>query len=60
MDFRVDVRPSLSPVVVAKYLDGRGTPSKRCKFRQIRQQLQQASTRARNHLTDSAGCSTSA
>ncbi|MEO6808407.1 MAG: serine/threonine-protein kinase, partial [Isosphaeraceae bacterium] len=55
MDSRVDVRPSLSPIVVAKYLIGRDSPGKRRKFRQTRQQLQEASTHARDHLTDSQG-----
>lgn len=55
LDSRIDVRPSLSPIVVAKYLLGRDSPGKRRKFRQTRQQLQQASTYAQNHLTDPQG-----
>ncbi|MDB5350889.1 MAG: protein kinase family protein [Planctomycetota bacterium] len=55
LDEGTDVRPMLSPVVVAKYLAARSSPPKRKRFRQIRQQLQQASVYATQNLTDEQG-----
>jgi hypothetical protein len=55
LDAKHDVRPMLSPVVVAKYLIGRSTTAKRRRFRQLRQQLQQASEHAARHLSDEQG-----
>jgi serine/threonine-protein kinase len=52
---RIDVRPALSPVVVMKYLACRDTPAKRKRFRQVRQQLQQASPYATKYLCDDQG-----
>ena len=43
LDQRIDVRPALSPVVVAKYLSWRDTPPRRRLFRQTRKALQEAS-----------------
>jgi serine/threonine-protein kinase len=51
----IDVRPALSPVVVMKYLASRDTPAKRKRFRQVRQQLQQASPYATKYLCDDQG-----
>jgi hypothetical protein len=55
LDTRPDVRPSLSPVVVAKYLLGRDTPLKRKAFRTTRSHLQKASAYARDHLCNERG-----
>jgi predicted Ser/Thr protein kinase len=55
LERRPDVRAALSPVVVLKYLAARDTPGKRKRFRQIRQQLQQASPYADKHLVDDRG-----
>ena len=55
MEARPDVRPGLSPVVLAKYLAGRDTPAKRKRFRQARLLLQRASPYAEAHLTDERG-----
>ncbi|CAN5890801.1 hypothetical protein BH23PLA1_BH23PLA1_04540 [soil metagenome] len=55
LDDRTEIRSMLSPVVVIKYLQGRDTPAKRKRFRQVRQQLQQASEHARKQLTDDRG-----
>ena len=55
LEDRPDVRPMLSPVVVAKYLAARSTPAKRKRFRQLRQLLQQSSEYAARHLTDEQG-----
>ena len=43
LETRPDVRPSLSPIVVAKYLAARSTPARRKRFRRLRKQLQEAS-----------------
>jgi serine/threonine-protein kinase len=50
-----DVRPALSPVVVLKYLAARAQPTKRKKFRLMRQQLQLSSHYATKHLLDDQG-----
>ncbi len=55
LESRPDVRPSLNPVVVMKYLRNRDTPAKRKRFRQLRAQLQKASTYAAEHMTDDRG-----
>src|SRR5262249_27061155 len=55
LEKRPDVRPSLSPIVVAKYLSSRDTAAKRKKFRQARKQLQEASTYAAQHMLDRNG-----
>jgi serine/threonine-protein kinase len=55
LDRRPDVRPALSPVVVAKYLASRDTPGKRKRFRQARQRVQAASAYAQRAMTDVKG-----
>lgn len=55
LDDKTDVRPLLGPVAVMKYLRVRDTPAKRKAFRQARRQLQEASTYAREHMTDDKG-----
>jgi len=55
LDDKHDVRAMRSPVVVAKYLIARVTPPRRRRFRQLRQQLQQASEHAARHLSDEQG-----
>ncbi|WP_435017908.1 serine/threonine-protein kinase [Tundrisphaera sp. TA3] len=50
-----DVRPSLSPVVVTKYLNARDTPAKRKLFRTTRRKLQEASPEAAGRMTDERG-----
>jgi eukaryotic-like serine/threonine-protein kinase len=55
LDARHDVRPMLTPIVLAKYLIARTSPSKRRRFRGLRQQLQQASEHAARHMSDDQG-----
>lgn len=55
LEKRPDVRPSLSPIVVAKYLLSRNSPAKTKKFRQARKQLLDASKYAREHMIDDKG-----
>jgi len=55
LESRFDVRPALSPVVVAKYLGVRDTPAKRKAFRQARKRLQEASAYAARAMTDEKG-----
>lgn len=55
LEKRLDLRPSLNPVVVLKYLLGRDTPAKRKRFRQVRSQVQKASPYASEHMTDEQG-----
>lgn len=55
LEERPDCRPALSPVVVMKYLAGRGSPTRRKRFRQLRSALQQSSEYAARHLTDDRG-----
>jgi len=55
LETRPDVRPSLNPIVVAKYLVARSTPARRKRFRRLRKQLQEASAYAREHMTDANG-----
>jgi len=55
LDQRIEVRPILSPIVVAKYLACRDTPARRRLFRQTRKAVGQASTYAQKHLIDAKG-----
>lgn len=55
LEERTEVRPLLSPIVVAKYLAGRSTTPKRKKFRLARKQLQEASAYAQANLLDGNG-----
>jgi len=55
LESRSDVRPSLSPVAIAKYLSARDTPAKRRAFRAARRLLQEASPSAAARLTDDRG-----
>jgi serine/threonine-protein kinase len=55
LDERLECRPALSPIVVAKYLEARSNPSRLKQFRKVRSQLQQASQHAARHLTDDQG-----
>jgi serine/threonine-protein kinase len=55
LETRPDVRPALSPVVVMKYLASRDSPKKRKQFRQVRQDLHDASPYAQRRLTDEQG-----
>ncbi len=55
LDQQIDVRPALSPVVVAKYLANRETPSQRKVFRQTRKAIGQASAYAQKHMIDAKG-----
>lgn len=55
LEQRPDVRTSLSPIVVAKYLLSRNSPAKIKKFRQARKQLLEASEYAREHMVDRNG-----
>ncbi|WZO95929.1 serine/threonine-protein kinase [Isosphaeraceae bacterium EP7] len=55
LELRHDVRPSLSPVVVARYLASRSSVSRRKAFRRVRKELQDASPYAQQALTDDQG-----
>ena len=55
LDQQIEVRPALSPVVVAKYLSWRDTPQRRRLFRQTRKALPEASKHAQKHMTDAKG-----
>jgi serine/threonine-protein kinase len=55
LDQRIEVRPALSPVVVAKYLSWRDTPARRRLMRQTRKAIQDASPYAQKHMTDPKG-----
>jgi eukaryotic-like serine/threonine-protein kinase len=55
LDKRIEVRPLLSPVVVAKYLQFRSTPAKRKLFRQTRRAIGEASNYARKRMLDTKG-----
>lgn len=50
-----EVRPALSPVIVAKFLSWRDTPQQRRLFRQTRKALHEASKHAQKHMTDQKG-----
>jgi serine/threonine-protein kinase len=55
LEEEIEVRPALSPVVVAKYLSWRDTPQRRRLFRRTRKALQDASPYAQKALTDNRG-----
>ncbi len=55
LDQRPDVRAALSPVVVAKYLVARSSPSRRRTFRQTRRAIAQASPYAQKRMLDAKG-----
>ncbi|KAJ3048849.1 hypothetical protein HK102_012616, partial [Quaeritorhiza haematococci] len=55
LDQRIEVRPALNPVVLAKFLSWRDSPNRRRMLRQVRKALQDASPYAREHMTDSKG-----
>jgi eukaryotic-like serine/threonine-protein kinase len=55
LDQQIEVRPALSPVVVAKYLSWRDTPQRRRLFRQTRKALKVAGKHAQKHMTDAKG-----
>lgn len=55
LDQRIDVRPALSPVVVAKYLEARSSPGQRRVFRQTRKAIARASKYAQRRLLDVKG-----
>jgi eukaryotic-like serine/threonine-protein kinase len=55
LDQRIDVRPALSPVVVAKYLTARSSPALRKIFRQTRKAIGQASAYAQKRMIDAKG-----
>ncbi len=55
LDQQIDVRPALSPIIVAKYLATRETPGQRKVFRQTRRAIGQASVHAQKHMLDAKG-----
>jgi len=55
LDQRIEVRPILSPIVVAKYLACRDSPAKRKLFRQTRRAVGEASSHAQKHMIDAKG-----
>jgi serine/threonine-protein kinase len=55
LDQRMDVRPALSPIVLAKYLACRDTAGKRKLFRQTRRSVGLASVYAQKRLIDAKG-----
>ena len=55
LDQRIEVRPVLSPIVVAKYLACRDSPAKRKLFRQTRKAIGQASSHAQKRMIDAKG-----
>ncbi|WP_165246316.1 serine/threonine-protein kinase [Paludisphaera soli] len=55
LDQRIEVRPALNPVVLAKFLSWRDSPNRRRMLRQVRKALQDASAYAREHMTDPKG-----
>jgi len=55
LDQRIEVRPALSPIVVAKYLACRESPAKRKLFRETRKAIAQASAYAQKHMMDAKG-----
>jgi serine/threonine-protein kinase len=55
LDQRIEVRPALSPVVVAKYLACRDTVPKRRLLRQTRKAIAEASPYAQKRLIDQKG-----
>ncbi|WP_422926791.1 serine/threonine-protein kinase [Singulisphaera sp. PoT] len=55
LEARIDVRPSMSPVVVAKYLAFRDTAAKRKKLRQYRNQVLELTSYAQKNMIDAKG-----
>jgi serine/threonine-protein kinase len=55
LDQRIEVRPALSPVVVAKYLACRETAGKRKAFRKARRAIAEASAHAQKRMIDERG-----
>ena len=55
LDQRIDVRSALSPIVVAKYLACRQSPSQRKLLRQTRKAIGQASAYAQKQMIDAKG-----
>lgn len=55
LDQQIEVRPILSPLVMAKYLNARVSPGKRKLFRQTRKALAEASKYAQKHMIDAKG-----
>ena len=55
LDQRIEVRPLLSPIVVAKYLACRDSPARRKLFRQTRKAIGQASSHAQKGMIDAKG-----
>ena len=55
LDQKIDVRPILSPIVVAKYLACRDNAAKRKLFRQTRRSLAEASDHAQKRMLDAKG-----
>jgi serine/threonine-protein kinase len=55
LDQRIEVRPALSPVIVAKYLTWREAAPRRRLFRQTRQALSEKSAYAQKSMTDARG-----
>jgi serine/threonine-protein kinase len=55
LEQRIEVRPALSPIVVAKYLACRDNPTKRKLFRQTRMAIGQASRYAQKRMIDANG-----
>ncbi len=55
LDQRIEVRATLSPIVVAKYLSCRETPQKRKVLRQTRKAIGQASAYAQKKMLDAKG-----
>jgi serine/threonine-protein kinase len=55
LEQRIEVRPALSPVVVAKYLSCRNNPARRKIFRQTRRAIAGASAYAQKQMIDSKG-----
>ncbi len=55
LDQQIEVRPMLSPIIVAKYLTCRDSPGKRKLFRQTRKAIGQASSHAQKYMIDAKG-----
>ncbi|MHC5541529.1 hypothetical protein ACYOEI_25185, partial [Singulisphaera rosea] len=55
LDSKIDVRPMLSPMVVAKYLVNRDSVAKRKRFRKARTKLLEASAHAQKAMLDGKG-----
>jgi serine/threonine-protein kinase len=55
LDRRIEVRPALSPAVLAKFVSWRETPARRKMLRKARKAIQEASPYAQKHMTDARG-----